>query len=200
MESGNKVRPLEIEQCTENDATDSKRRIRCNQSAAEMACLCRYLGLMIGDKIDPDDEYWNVYRILRKVIGIVTAPSFVLADLHECKIQIEKLLSESNRLLRDIPPKGHNAVHIVEVMMLNGPLIHCWSMPFERKNRDQKLWALSTNSHKNVPYSIGVRNQLYMSLIREKCNHVESCVKLGTITQENAYNDMKKIVQFCRTF
>lgn len=33
-----------------------------------------------------------------------------------------------------------------------------------------------------------------MCLVRLKCDNVESCVKLGTISKKDAYNDIKKIV------
>lgn len=57
----NKPQPLFIDQCSDGEvnSTDLKRKIRCKQSAAEMLCLTRYLGLMIGDLIkDKNDPYW----------------------------------------------------------------------------------------------------------------------------------------------
>lgn len=89
LESKNKPRPLEIEVCKEDFATGGKRKIKCNQSASEMACLSRYLGLMIGDKLElKNNDFWKIYRKLRKVIGAITMPTFVSADLDEIKKRI----------------------------------------------------------------------------------------------------------------
>lgn len=135
-----------------------------------------------------------MYLILLKVIGIVTAPNFVLADIHECQQLIQSPLEEFARLLWEIQPKGHNVSHIIEIMLLLRPLIHCWSMPYECKNREFKLKAAATSSHKNVPYTLGLRNRLYMSDVREKGERVDSNVNLGTIIDKNAAQELKTLV------
>lgn len=193
LKSKNKPQPLEIESCSEDFAGLGKRKIKCRQSAAEMGCLSRYLGLMIGDRIDRSDEYWNLYIKLRRMIGLITAPTFVLAEIYAIKETAEDFLAEFFRLLREIPPKGHNATHIVEICMLMGPLIHLWSMPLERKHQFGTAVAASTRSHKNLPKTIGVRNQLYMSYTREKLEFVQNKVKLGTIVDENADMEFQRL-------
>lgn len=158
-----------------------------------MACLSRYLTLMIGDKIDQNDEYWQLYIKLRRVIGIITAPKFIWTDIYQMKESIEDLLSEFFRLLREIPPKGHNLTHMVEISLLMGPLIHLWAMPMERKHQDSTAVVVSTRSHKNLPYTIGVRNQLYMSYIRENIESVENKLQLGTIISNNADTEFRNL-------
>lgn len=59
-ESKNIPQPLYIDTCAEGDVNNTglKSKVRCKQSAAEMLCLTKYLGLMIGDLIsDPNDPY-----------------------------------------------------------------------------------------------------------------------------------------------
>lgn len=51
LESKNVLQPLEMKACSEDLVTGIKSKIRCKQSASEMACLTRYLSLMIGDRI-----------------------------------------------------------------------------------------------------------------------------------------------------
>ena len=85
LESKNIPQPLEIETCSEEIPGLGKKVIKCRQSAAEISCLSRHLSLMIRDKYDPNDEYWNLYLKLSRLIGIVTAPIFVLADMHDLK-------------------------------------------------------------------------------------------------------------------
>ena len=49
--------------------------------------------------------------------------------------------------------------HMSKLMLENGPLIHFRSMSFERKNKNVKEGARSSNS-KNLPFTLGTRNQL----------------------------------------
>uniref|UniRef100_A0ABD2VVX8 Uncharacterized protein n=1 Tax=Trichogramma kaykai TaxID=54128 RepID=A0ABD2VVX8_9HYME len=49
-------------------------KIKIKQSAAELLCLTRYLGLMIGDLVSPDNPAWELYLLLRKIIRIITSP------------------------------------------------------------------------------------------------------------------------------
>lgn len=79
-------------------------------------------------------------------------------------------------------------------MTLIGPLIHCWSMPFERKNREEKLIATKTNSHKNPPLTIAIHNQLYMCYSKQKCKNAECYSKLGTIINEDIDIEIKKLI------
>lgn len=159
-----------------------------------MACLTRYLSLMIGDKlVDRDDEYWQLYLEFRKIIGIITAPTFVLAEVFELKELIEKFLEEFVRLLRGMPPKGHIFTHFVELLLLIGPLILVWGMPFERKNREIKLVATGTSSKKDLPYTIAISNQLYMCYLREKVKNLGDKIVSGNIVNNNAEKEFQRI-------
>lgn len=151
-----KPQPLRIEECTENPDTELKKKIKCKQSAAEMLILSRFLGLMIGDKIPRKNKYWKLYRTHKKVVGFLTAPSFVKADIYRGKKLIEKQNNRFLELLREIPPKTHIMSHAPEMMLHLGLLVHNWSFSGERKNSDTKKVATDTNSHKNVPLTIGI--------------------------------------------
>lgn len=131
--------------------TGSKRKVRCKQSAAEMLCLTRYLGLMIGDLIkDRNDPHWMIYRALREIICIIMAPYYTEADVCRVDDLIVKHNEDFMRYLRDLLPKDHFATHIARIMRLNGPLWHFWGMAPERKNKDCKETATGTSSKKKM--------------------------------------------------
>lgn len=195
-ESNNKPRPLYEETCHEGEINNPglKRKIRCNQSAAEMLCLTRYLGLIIGDLIpDKNDPFWCLYRILREIISIVMAPYFTDADLCRLDELIVKHNEEYMRLLRELFPKHHFTTHLVKIMRLNGPLRHLWGMTPERKNKELKGWATSISSKKNLPHSIGVRNQLYLSYSTSKFTNPKDYVELGTVIGHNVDAEIKNL-------
>lgn len=146
-----------------------------------MLCLVRYLNLMIGHLIPRDNVYWKIYRVFRAIIGIVSAPYYVEAK----QTYLKDLLHMFNTLVihnfQDLTHKGHVGCHVPELMSLNGPLIHFWGMTFERKNRELKNVAINTNCTKNLPYTIGIRNQLHMSYVKESATNVQKTYSLGTI-------------------
>ena len=78
VEKSNKPKYLLIEKCSarQTDILNSSVKVRAKQSAAEMACFSRYLGLIIGDLIPGQNKYWTLYIILRKIIGLVTSPQY----------------------------------------------------------------------------------------------------------------------------
>lgn len=96
FESQNKPRPLTIETKVnkiEQKIIGVKSKIRAKQSAVEMACLSRYLGLMIGDLVPDGYQPWQLYLLLRKIIGTVTAPRFVDSDIFAAKQYIKDFLT-----------------------------------------------------------------------------------------------------------
>ncbi|KAE8739105.1 hypothetical protein FOCC_FOCC015397 [Frankliniella occidentalis] len=46
-----------------------------NLSAAEMFCLVRYFGLMVGDLIPNDDPVWKYYCVMVSIFDILSSPS-----------------------------------------------------------------------------------------------------------------------------
>lgn len=195
-ESQNKPQPLYVENCAVGDVNNTglKSKIRCNQSAAEMLCLTRYLGLMIGDLIpDKDDPFWMLYHVLRELVSLIMAYYYSEADL--CRI--DELIVRHNegfvRLLRDLLPKCHFLTHFVRIMRLNGPPAHFWGMTGERKNKELKEVAIATNCNVNMPKTIGIRNQLNMSYLKATFTNAENTVELGAVLEVNVDSEVKKI-------
>lgn len=184
IEKKNKPRLLTEESCAEN-VSGAKKTVVCKQSAAEMLCLIRYLGLMIGDLIPPNNKFWKMYRTLRQKVGLTMAPSFRECDLFKLDDIIARQNKDFIENFKDMMHKPHNETHLTRVMRLFGPAVHFWSMTFERKNRDLKIVGAGTNCNKNLPYSIAIRNQLHMSWLKLNCECVESYFTLGPVEDES---------------
>lgn len=158
-----------------------------------MLCLSRNLGLMIGHQIPTDNKYWKLYRNFRKSIDVLTLPSFSKVDIYKGKKAIKKHNKLFFELCRKIPPKAHNSLHAMKLMMYIGPLIHTWGQPFERKHKPVKKTAIGTSSNNNLLKTVDIDNQLRMCYIKEKCENVESNVTLGWICNDNADAEFKRI-------
>ncbi|KAJ8669227.1 hypothetical protein QAD02_000486 [Eretmocerus hayati] len=165
----------------EREELGLSQRIRTRQSAAEMVCLSRYLVLMIEDLIPKNDEYWMLYRILRKIIGIVIAPHFIRTDIFTLRDHIKNHHKLYMKLFGCLKPKFHFMIHLPRIMMENGPLIHFWSMTFGRKHSDLKEVAEGTTSSRNLPKTIAIRNSLRLCYLKEFTDSPNEEFRLGTV-------------------
>lgn len=121
-----------------------------------MACLVRYLGLIIGDKIPENNCAWEVFLLLKQIISIVTSRT-----IHESTPKLLKSLIEEhhNSYLEvfdniTLKPKHHIITHYPEIMTTVGPLINISSMRFEAKHRDFKKNANVVNSRVNITLTL----------------------------------------------
>ena len=71
-----------------NQATN---KLHLKMSASEVLCIVRYWGLMIGDLIPDDDEYWQLYKNMREIIDIVTSPRIIRRDAKILKAVVRLL-------------------------------------------------------------------------------------------------------------
>lgn len=189
VENSHRPRPLTVERCAaiDEEAFKGKSKIRAKQSAAEMATLVRYLGLLLDDWIPEQNEYWLLYVLLRKIIGIVLAPRFTKADLYQLKDIIEQFDANFLKLYKRLKPKPHLWLHMPLVMKDNGPLPHFWAMTFERKHRTYKSIADGTSSSRDLAMTLAIKNQLLLSCRKEKFISVDKDYELGP--QKNTRDD-----------
>lgn len=161
-EKSNKPRPLYF-------AADMTGRIKLKikQSASEMLCLVRYLGLMIGDMIPPNNEHWKLYLVLRKLIGVLTSPRLTGGEIENLREVIQKHNALYISLFGALKPKMHFLLHYVTLMLLNGPVIHFSTLMFERKNKALKEMAICSTSNINLPQTIAIRHQLQQCYNKE---------------------------------
>ena len=133
-----------------------------NTLAAEMLCLVRYFGLIIGDLIPNSDKHWKLYQYLRQIIDIVTSPRLTQSMLRDLKI----LVTEHNKLYINLfeclKPKFHNLIHYARILFENGPCINFWSMRYESFHRQIKSNAVSTSCNKNLLVTIATKQTLQM--------------------------------------
>ena len=74
--------------------------------------------------IPEHNKYWKLYLVLRKIIGIVTAPRFITADIPELNILIRKHHEKYIELFGLLKTKMHFMINLPQIMLDNGPLIH----------------------------------------------------------------------------
>jgi len=144
---------------TKKDVT-SGRTIR--GSAAEVGCLVRYFGLIVGHLVAPEDsDVWNVYLFAQKIMDILTAPKIFRSDVEQVKIIIKDFLSEYMRVYRvDLVPMFHFLTHYPEFISEAGPSDPLSSNRPESKHKEGKEVSKNSNNRINLPLTVAKRNQL----------------------------------------
>lgn len=157
-ESGNKPPKVTEKRLKDRDS-------QLSLSAAEILCLTRYLGLIIGEYVPKDtggkpNEHWQLYQLLRRILDIVTNPRITRCDSKT----LEQLVIDFNslyiKLFGQLKPKFHFLTHYPSLLLKNGPFTAYWTMRYESKHRDIKSSAQSTSSAKNVSQTVA-KKQLY---------------------------------------
>jgi len=171
-------------------------------SAAEMACLWQYLGLIIGDLIPKKNKTWKLYILLRKMMSIIMAEE--VTD-ENCSL-LKKLTSEHHKLYINLfddllKPKHHLLLHYPRVMQQIGPLKYMSSIRFEAKHKELKQTANAITSRKNPAYSLAMKHQLQFNCRFISNKGFENRLKWGVILHDNLmdidlFNNFKRILPF----
>jgi len=134
-------------------------------SGSEMLTFVRLFALLVGDVVPEGDPVWELYLLLRRILDIILAPS-----LHP---NISEILEETIALHHEtylkvfpnetLKPKFHNAIHYPRLLRQVGPLINLSCIRLEAKHRDLTAVAKSTESRKNICYTLALRQQLFFA-------------------------------------
>ena len=189
FEIGNKPRPIYFTQ-----GKKGGEKIKLKQSSAEMLCLARYLGLIIGDLIPPDNKYWKLYLILRKIISVLTSPSLTKGVM----LNVAELIQKHNQMyfsfFGKLKPKMHLWIHYPRIMILNGPVIHYATNKFERKNKKLKETAVGVTSTMNLPLTITIKHQLQSCYAMKFSPPIQQDTILGLVLDKNVQINELKIL------
>jgi len=133
-------------------------------SASEVLCFLRILPLLVGDKIEVDDEYWNLVILLNSITEIVFSKSVNKNCHFFLSAQIEEYLETLCKLFQNpLKPKHHHLVHYPRVLREMGPLGNISSMRCEGKHRWGKTVSKVSTNRINVQHSIALKEQYILN-------------------------------------
>ncbi len=140
---------------------DIHKKDKVIMNAGRMWCLIRMLPLMLYDKVNFDDEHWQLLLLLKDIAEIIFAPVISI----EYAALLDVLIREHHCLLRSLhpefklKPKHHFMLHYGDLIIAFGPLIHFWCMRFEAKHSYFKRLVRSTKNFINLPITLAKRHQ-----------------------------------------
>jgi hypothetical protein len=147
--------------------------------AAEMYNLVSFFAMIVGDKIERGDLHWELFKLLKKIIEICmshhireSTPSqlaYLVDEHHRLYLELTKSVptnKDPNTLTKEgtLKPKHHLLVHYSNVMQRYGPLRHLSSFRFEAFHKKLKLTSKCSSSTKNLPLTLGTKNQIDLAL------------------------------------
>lgn len=138
-----------------------KRKIK--MSAAEMLCFSRYLGVMVGDLVPYDFPLWEIWKKLREILDIVTAPNLHFSEHIRLGVVIEEYLRLIANYCKTLKPKHHHLTHYSLAMKMSGPLVNLWSMRFEQKHKESKMTSNVSCNFRNITHTLAVKAQLKLA-------------------------------------
>ena len=148
----------------------------CYTLASQTWCLARFLPLLIGDLVPEDDGKWHNFLVLLKIIEYCFAPVITVDKTTYLELLIEEFLTDFVKHYpeRSLIPKMHYLVHVPSwirrFIMIStkvfssrcGPLVHCWCMRYEAKNKCFKKTGETIGNFKNVEKTVALRHQRWM--------------------------------------
>lgn len=94
-------------------------------SARETLFFVQNSGLLIGNTVPEDDEFWHLYILHKKIVDFVMSPKIAVSHLE----YFDTLISDHNKTYvnltgEDLKPKFHHMTHYVRIILSTGPLVH----------------------------------------------------------------------------
>lgn len=132
-------------------------------SCSEMSAFVAYFGFIIGDLVDKEDQFWELYLSLFEIICIITKHKISVADVTYLTYLIKTHHELYISLVGALKPKHHFLIHYPDCIKLAGPLCYLSSVRFEAFHRIAKMNAHVVTSRKNIIYTLALRHQLKLS-------------------------------------
>lgn len=154
--------PIEVGNISPEITENHLKKFHLKMSAKEMMTFVHFFSIMIGDLISENDEVWNFYLTLIKIIDILISYNFSDSKI----MYLEQLISQHNsmyiRLFNDtLKPKHHFLIHYSTIIKNSGPPRHYWCFRHEGKHKEIKMYARGTSSRsrKNITLTLAKKYQ-----------------------------------------
>lgn len=153
--------------------------IHVKASGSEMFTLVRYFGLIAGCYVPEEDEHWETFLLMRKLLDKLFLRRLYPSDVEQLEVLIEHFLDSYKVNFKDtLKPKFHFLTHYSKMVKKFGPLYQISTIRFESKHKVSKIAARSAISRVNVCKTVIIRNQLSLNnFFLQECSF--DCLRLG---------------------
>ena len=165
--------------CSHISSPDKKIR----QSASQMWLLAKILPFLIADLIPEDNQHWQCFTVLLRILEIAMAPILSRNSVDYLCVLIEEHHTLFRQLYPDesFIPKLHYMVHYPRQLLMFGPLVHSWTMRYESKLRVLKRISKVGLNFKNICQTVARRHQHLLVYHLHSPNYLTHSLEPGTL-------------------
>lgn len=127
--------------------------------------LIRFLPLLIGQTVPPEEPAWQLLLDLKDIVDLVVSPmqteesiAYLSFNITEHKVRFKEVFPDTSLL-----PKHHFLQHYPHLICHFGSLVQQWTIHFEAKHSFFKRVVQHTRCFKNVLLSLAERHQFAMA-------------------------------------
>ncbi|KAE8749793.1 hypothetical protein FOCC_FOCC003531 [Frankliniella occidentalis] len=195
QDSGNKPAPVKPSSVKDDGTPNSP---KLGGHAVQNWTLLRLLPFIIEDRIiDKEDEFWQLFLLLKAITDLICAPSITLTQVSCLKVMLEEYAFKRKELVGNGKPKHHYVYHYADLTTIMGPLIHVMTLRFEHFH--QFFIRLAERSHNfiNIGLSSVKKYCMFLAYLNAGSPFVSGIqiletglpiyIKLAT-NQEQSYN------------
>ena len=126
-----------------------------------MWLLAQVLPIILRKFVTTDSHHWKCFSSLLEIMGIVFSTRISLETILYLRSATKNHLLLFKTAFPNAPiiPKQHFLMHIPSQILKFHPLVRSWCMRFEGKHAYFKELAKKIKNFKNIPYSLGQKNQ-----------------------------------------
>ena len=173
------------------DRLDAK---KLKLTGAEMATFVRLFGVLVGDLVEEDDEFWLLYLLLRDIMSLVYCSK--LPDDAGSVLAIK--VKEHNGLYvkltgNTLKPKHHNLNHYGTLLKRIGSIAACTTIRCEGKHKSLKSTADVCSSRVNLARTVATKEQLAFCY-RITCN--TSILSSRLVVGPGNFTDLRDLAYF----
>lgn len=132
-------------------------------SASEIGCFIHFLPLIIGDLIPIGNKNWELLITLLQILDFLLKPTYNYDELSHFQQLIKKTSQIYTKLYGTLKPKHHFLVHYATAIKKCGPLKYMWSMRFEAKHKESKMYLNNITSRVNPSRSLAIKSAIKFS-------------------------------------
>ena len=131
-----------------------------HQTASQMWLLARLLPFYVADYVDFDNEKWQCFAVLLRIVSTVLSPGIAKDQISHLRLDINFYLQLFKRSFSEVPviPKQHYLLHVPSNIKNLGPPVGYWAMRFESKHSYFEKIA-KNGTYKNLCKFLAERHQ-----------------------------------------
>ncbi|XP_026281063.1 uncharacterized protein LOC113208326 [Frankliniella occidentalis] len=142
-------------------STEFSARHKLKMSGSETVLFVKLFGLLVGDRVPLDDEYWHLYLKLVELFDICLSKNVATSLALSLNVIVSEFNSMYVKVTGDtLKAKFHHLVHYGTVFDQSGPITGMSTKSFERKHRSLTIPLGATESRRNIALTAAIQHQL----------------------------------------